>query len=130
MGIDRYRHRSDDRWDSHDWELRRRERDSWTDVAYLIAAGLALVLVLRLWSRVIQPWAAGLLAQLSVTDLVAAVLVLILGVVVVVQGWVSRRRRRAARGLRVVDVPRHIGATDPMASGRESPAQRPGPGWP
>jgi hypothetical protein len=120
MAFERHRDRHERRWGSDEWELRWRERDSWTDIAYLIVAGLALVLVVRLWSRLIQPWAAGLLAQLSATDLLTAGLVLLVGLAVVVRARTRHRRRRAARGLRVVDVPRHIGATDPMASGRKT----------
>ena len=123
MSFDRHRDRDDRRWDTEEWELRRRERDSWTDIAYLIVAGLALVLVARVWSRVIQPWAAGILAQLSVTDLVTAGLVVLVVLVASVRLWVTHRRRRAARGLRVVNLPRHTGATDPMASGEKSSAQ-------
>ncbi len=111
------------RWDTQEWELRRRERDSWTDIAYLIVAGLALVLAARVWSRVIQPWAAGIIAQLSVTDLVTVGLVVLVVLVASVRLWLTHRRRRAARGLRVVNLPRHTGATDPMASGEKSSAQ-------
>ena len=120
MSFDPYRDRRRDVEGEH---RRRRERDSWTDIAYLIVAGLGLVLVARLWSRVVQPWAAGLLAQVSVSQLVTVALVLLLVLTVAVRSWVTHRRRRVARGLRVVKLPRHIGATDPMASGEKSPAR-------
>jgi len=107
-----------------DWDrvgVRCRDRDSWTDIAYLIVGALALVLVARLWSRVIQPWAAGVLAQLTWWDraLWAGMLVLL---VAVVRAWARHRRRRAARGLRVVLWRDHPGAPDPMSS-EKSPAQ-------
>ena len=38
MSVNRHRDRDEHRWDSDQWELRRRERDSWTDIAYLIVA--------------------------------------------------------------------------------------------
>lgn len=122
MPFNQHPNRDEDRWASDQWELRRRDRDTWTDIAYLIVAGLALVVVARLWSRVVAPWAAGVLAQLSVTDVFTAVLVLLLVAAAAVRVWVTHRRRRAARGLRVVDWPDHPGAPDPMSS-KKSPAQ-------
>ena len=131
MSFDRHRDRDERRWDTEEWELRRRERDSWTDIAYLIVAGLALVLVARLWSRVIQPWAAGVLAQLSVTDLVTAGLVVLVVLVVTV--------------VRRVGDPPAAPSIAWVAGGEPAPAHRshrpdgqrrkelgagPGPGWP
>jgi len=119
MPFDR-RDRYDRVQDYQDWQLRRRERDSWTDIAYLIVAAVALVLVARLWSRVVQPWAVGVLAQLSWPDLSPWAAVLVLALVVAVRWRITRRRRHAARGLRVVNLPRHTRATDPMASGERA----------
>ena len=112
-----------DRDYDRDRDARRRERDNWTDIAYLIVAAVSLVLVARLWARVIQPWAAGVIAQLTWQDLLLGAVVLGFVVVAAMRVWATHRRRRAARGLRVVDLPRHTGATDPMASGEKSPAQ-------
>lgn len=101
----------------------RRDRDGWTDIAYLIVAVVALVLVAGLWSRTVQPWAAGVFAQPTWPDVVLWAVVLVLALVVVARWRISRRRRRAAGCLRVVEWPRHTGATDPMASGEKSSAQ-------
>ena len=102
---------------------RRQERDGWTGIAYLIVAAVSLVLVARLWARVIQPWAVGVLGQLTWRDVLGVVALVLVVVAGRHAGMGHPRRRRAARGLRVVDpAPAHR-ATDPMASGEKSPAQ-------
>ena len=106
-----------------DRNRRRPHRNSWTDIAYLIVAAAGFVLLARLWTRVVQPWAAGVLAQLTWPDLLLWAVVLVLALAVAVRWRVTQRRRRAARGLRVVDLPRHTRATDPMASGDNSSTQ-------
>ena len=102
---------------------RRGERDSWGDIAYLIVAAIALVLTARLWSHTIQPWAAGVIAELTWLDLLLWAIVFVLALVVAVRWRITRRRRRAAQGLRVVALLRHTNATDPMASGERRSAQ-------
>ena len=75
-----------DRHHDLDRDRRRPQRNSWTDIAYLIVAAAGLVLLARLWTRVVQPWAARVLAQLTWQDALLWAVVLVLALAVLCGG--------------------------------------------
>ncbi len=60
---------------------RPRDRDSHTDLAYLIVAGLAVLLLVRFWQRNAQPAIVGFLQQLTWEDVATALTVLAVSLV-------------------------------------------------